>query len=85
MFRIHIVFNADQDPDPDPRSQIFPSALKRDLSALQNLKKFIFLRVIFALLDSVPADQINTIHLYPDSDTVIRILIGFSKLLILHF
>jgi hypothetical protein len=46
-----------------PKLQEKPSALKREHPALQNMKIlyfFLFLWVIFALLDPDPATQINT-------------------------
>jgi hypothetical protein len=51
-----------------PKLQEKPSSLKREHPALQNLKIlyfFLFLWVIFALLDPDPATQINA---DPDTD-----------------
>jgi hypothetical protein len=66
-----------------PKLQEKPSALKREHTALQNMKIlyfFLFLWVIFALLDPDPATQINADPCGSGSETLQNIVIKLSKM-----
>jgi hypothetical protein len=70
-----------QEGRPNYRRTEKPSALKREHPTLQNVKFlhfFLFLWVIFALLDPGPADKkINADSCGPGSTTLVQILFHF--------
>jgi hypothetical protein len=67
-----------------PKQQEEPSALKREHPAIQNMKFlqfFLFLWVIFALLDPDPATQINPDPYGSVSATLVLLSVGEVALL----